>query len=84
MSIIENVPRSATCTAHGDAVLLEIGQTQCEQLLKSGSSTAIKLLATLNEGLILALRNADLRLMQIDRQNLSDMAATSEVGFLPT
>jgi glycine/D-amino acid oxidase-like deaminating enzyme/CRP-like cAMP-binding protein len=83
MSIIENVPRSATCTAHSDVVLLEIEQKQCEQLLKSRSSTAIKFLATLNEGLISALRNADLRLMQIDRQNLSDTAATSEVKFLP-
>jgi hypothetical protein len=65
-------------------VLLEIEQSQCEQLLKSGSSMAIKFLAALNEGLILALRNADLRLMQIDRKNLSNTGATSEVIFSPT
>jgi glycine/D-amino acid oxidase-like deaminating enzyme len=69
VSIIEKVPRSATCTAHTDVVLLEIGQTQCERLLRSGTSTAIKFLSTLNDGLISALRSSDLRLMQIDKQN---------------
>jgi hypothetical protein len=69
VSIIEKVPRSATCTAQTDVVLLEIGQTQCERLLRSGTSTAIKFLSTLNDGLISALRSSDLRLMQIDKQN---------------
>jgi hypothetical protein len=34
--------------------------------MNSGSTLALKFLATLNEGLILALRGADLRLMQLE------------------
>jgi hypothetical protein len=48
---------------------------------RSGATSAA---AALNEGLISALRNADLRLMQIDGQNLSDTAATSQAKFVPT
>ena len=70
VSIIEKVPRSATCTAHTNLILLEIGRAQCERLLGNGSSTAMKFLSTLNDGLIGALRNSDLRLMQIENQNL--------------
>ena len=66
MSLIASVPRSATCTAQTDLVLLEIDKDECEQLLRSRSPVAIKLLATLNEGLISALRGADRRLMQIE------------------
>jgi hypothetical protein len=47
-------------------VLLEIAREPCEELLSSGSTLALKFLATLNEGLILALRGADLRLMQLE------------------
>ena len=79
MSIIEKVPRSATCTAQTDVVLLEIGRAQCERLLHRGSSTAIKFLSTLNDGLISALRSADLRLMRIDRQNLSEAESVAGV-----
>jgi CRP-like cAMP-binding protein len=67
MSLIEGVPRSATCSVRVDAVLLEILRAPCEKLLNSGSTLALKFLATLNEGLILALRGADLRLMQLGR-----------------
>ena len=67
MSLIEGVPRSATCSVRSDAVLLEIEREPCEELLHSGSTIALKFLATLNEGLISALRGADLRLMQLDR-----------------
>jgi CRP-like cAMP-binding protein len=69
VSIIEGIPRSATCTARTDVVLLEIGQAECETLLKTGSSIAIKFLSTLNDGLIAALRDSDLRLLQIERKN---------------
>jgi hypothetical protein len=48
-------------------VLLEIVRGPCEDLLRGGTILALKLLATLNEGLILALRGADLRLMQLDK-----------------
>jgi len=69
MSLIESEPRTATCSVRTDAVLLEFEREPCERLLRSGSATALKLLATLNEGLISALRGADHRLMQLDRQN---------------
>jgi hypothetical protein len=70
VSVFDDVGRSATCSVRTDAVLLEIERRSCERLLRSGSVTAMKLLATLNEGLIAALRGADLRLMQLDRQDL--------------
>jgi glycine/D-amino acid oxidase-like deaminating enzyme len=66
MSLIDGVPRSATCSVRNDAVLLELVRAPCEELLNSGSTLALKFLATLNEGLILALRGADLRLMQLE------------------
>ena len=66
MSLIDGVPRSATCSVRTDAVLLEVVRVPCEELLNSGSTLALKFLATLNEGLILALRGADLRLMQLE------------------
>jgi hypothetical protein len=43
-------------------------------LLKSKSSIALKFLATLNDGLIAALRESDLRLLQIERSNHDDGA----------
>jgi CRP-like cAMP-binding protein len=66
MSLIDGVPRSATCSVRTDAVLLELVRAPCEELMNSGSTLALKFLATLNEGLILALRGADLRLMQLE------------------
>jgi len=83
MSLIDGVPRSATCSIRTDAVLLEIEREPCEALLRSGSEIALKLLATLNEGLILALRGADLRLMQLERaelQRTSEAAAICRPG----
>ena len=79
MSLIDEVPRSATCSVRTDAVLLEIVRAPCEQLIRSGSTLALKFLATLNEGLISALRGADLRLMQLEgnegQANLGEMTA---------
>ena len=51
-----------------DAVLLEIEREPCERLLRSGSATALKFLAALNEGLVSALRGADLQLMQLENR----------------
>ena len=67
IAVIGSEPRAATCTVRSDAVLLELERESCERLLCDGSSVALKLLATLNEGLISALRGADLRLMQLER-----------------
>jgi glycine/D-amino acid oxidase-like deaminating enzyme len=68
VSLIANMPRSATCSARSDTVLLELERSGCEALLRSGSPTALKLLATLNDGLVTALRGADLRLMKLDQE----------------
>ena len=70
MSLIEGVPRSATCSVRSDAILLEVEREPCERLFNSGSTMALKFLATLNEGLTSALRGADLRLMQLERAEL--------------
>lgn len=67
MSLIDGVPRSATCSARTNVVLLEVMREPSEELLRRGSVLALKFLGTLNEGLILALRGADLRLMQLER-----------------
>ena len=69
VSVIANVPRSATCSARTNVVLLEMERGPCERLLRGGSETATKFLATLNEGLIAALRTADRQLMQLSGQN---------------
>jgi glycine/D-amino acid oxidase-like deaminating enzyme/CRP-like cAMP-binding protein len=69
VSVIGAAPRSATCSAHTAVVLLEMSRGRCERLLRGGTPLAIKFLATLNEGLISALRDADRRLMQLEGRN---------------
>jgi hypothetical protein len=69
VSVIGEAPRSATCSARTGVVLLEMSRGRCERLLRGGSPLAIKFLATLNEGLISALRDADRRLMQLEGRN---------------
>jgi CRP-like cAMP-binding protein len=68
VSLIENEPRSATCTVLKDAVLLEMQREACRALLDTRSETATKLLAALNEGLIVALRAADRYLVRLATQ----------------
>jgi glycine/D-amino acid oxidase-like deaminating enzyme len=70
VSLISGAPRSATCSVRSDAVLLEIERESCERLLRGESALAVKFLATLNAGLISALRAADQRLMKLDREAL--------------
>ena len=67
VSVIDNVPRTATCTTRTDALLLEIDRENCERILRTDSNMAAKFLAALHEGLIDALHNSDLRLMQLER-----------------
>jgi glycine/D-amino acid oxidase-like deaminating enzyme len=69
VSVIGDVPRSATCSARTGVVLLEISRGRCKRLLRGGSPLAIKFLETLNEGLISALRDADRRLMELEAQS---------------
>ncbi len=71
VSVIDNVPRTATCSTRTASILLEIDRENCERVLRTDSDTAAKFLAALNEGLIDALHNSDLRLMQLERQFLT-------------
>src|SRR5262249_44372606 len=78
VSAVTGQPRNATCVSASDTLLAELERDQCEQLLHERSPLALKLLATLNQGLISALRGADRRLMQINAQGaLSRVAAIS-------
>jgi CRP-like cAMP-binding protein len=65
VSLINAAPRSATCSVRRDAVLMELERATCERLFGSRSSTALKFLAAMNQGLIAALRGADRRLMRL-------------------
>ena len=65
-SMIDKKPRFATCTIERDAVLAEIDRRACSRLLHNSSPIGLKVLALLNEGLIAALRAADLQLMRIN------------------
>jgi hypothetical protein len=65
VSLIEDEPRSATCTVLKDAVLLELQRDACRALLDTRSDAATKLLGALNEGLIVALRAAGGYLMRL-------------------
>jgi glycine/D-amino acid oxidase-like deaminating enzyme/CRP-like cAMP-binding protein len=69
VSLITGEPRNATCAATSDSLLLELERHPCEQLLNGRSRLALKFLAALNQGLILALRGADRRLMQINTKD---------------
>src|SRR6478752_1660204 len=71
VSVIDNVPRTATCTTRTAAILLEIDRENCKRILRTESDTAAKFLGALHEGLIDALHNSDLRLMQLERQFLT-------------
>ena len=59
-------------------VLLEMEGEPCAALFETRSTTALKFLAALNEGLIKALRGADRRLMRVqgDPQRGADPLST--------
>lgn len=67
MSLIERKPRSATCIVGTEAVLLELDRSGCDELFGRRSPAALKLLAALSEGLIVALRRADRMLVRLER-----------------
>ncbi|MCY7378705.1 MAG: FAD-dependent oxidoreductase [Gemmatimonadaceae bacterium] len=71
-SLIENEPRSTSCSIHRDALLAEIHPDACERLLASGSPLALKLLSALNQGLVAALRAAGRNLMRLDARRDGD------------
>jgi selenocysteine lyase/cysteine desulfurase len=58
VSLIDNVPRIATCTIREDAVLLEIPAADFERLLGEGSDLSLKLLKAVNRNIAKALEGA--------------------------
>jgi CRP/FNR family transcriptional regulator/CRP/FNR family cyclic AMP-dependent transcriptional regulator len=72
VSVIEGVPRMATCTTRTDAILLEIDRHHCERILRTDTDMAAKFLAVLHDGLIDALHNSDLRLLQLERTTMNN------------
>ena len=68
MSLLLNVPRSATCSVHRGALLAELSREACEALLHDISLLGRKLLGALTRSIVEALRAADRRLMRLDRQ----------------
>jgi glycine/D-amino acid oxidase-like deaminating enzyme len=66
VSLIDGEPRSATCTACSDTVLAEMARHTCVRLFKRRSPAAFKFLGALNDGIILALRGADGRLLRLN------------------
>jgi len=58
VSLIDNVPRIATCTIREDAVLLEISATDFERLLAEGSALSLKFLKAVNRNIAKALEGA--------------------------
>lgn len=58
VSLIDNVPRSATCTIAEDAVLLEIPAGDFERLLEEGSALSLKFLRAVNRNIARALEEA--------------------------
>ena len=59
MSMLEGLPRSASCSARTDGLALELGRDRVEALLADGSPLALRLLEMLTRRLVAALRNAD-------------------------
>jgi hypothetical protein len=60
-----------------DGVILELQRKPCETLLSTGSHTALKFLAALNQDLISALRGADHRLLQLSATGWLNSEATT-------
>ena len=78
VSLVEGGPRTATCTAHTDTVLLEMDREPCEKLFATRSALAYKFLTALVEGLIVALRGADRQLMRMTEHERGDRADAGE------
>ena len=76
MSLLEELPRSATCTARTEALVLEFGRDEVEALLAGRSDLALRFLGMLTQRLVAALRSADrrrLRLARTHRRQDADM-----------
>jgi selenocysteine lyase/cysteine desulfurase/CRP-like cAMP-binding protein len=61
LSLLDGGPRTATCTAYEDAVVLELRSREFEQLLDGESRLTLRLLEAVNGNLLAALRRTDRR-----------------------
>jgi len=62
VTLLDGVPRSATCTAREDAVLLEFDATTFNRLMDDRSAIAMKFLLMINRSLIDAIRRSSTRM----------------------
>lgn len=62
ITLLDGVPRSATCTAREDAVLLEFHATTFNRLMDERSSIGMKFLLGINRSLIDAIRRSSTRM----------------------
>ena len=64
MSLLECLPRSATCAARSEAVVLEFASGEVEKLLAGRSELALRFLSLLTGRLVATLRRADRQLLR--------------------
>jgi len=59
MALLEDLPRSATAIAHGDAFIMEIGGERFLRFVEKDPASGVKILITLAKRLSARLREAD-------------------------
>ena len=62
VALLDGVPRSATCTARENAILLELDATTFTRLMDERSAVGMKLLMAINRSLITAIRRSSARM----------------------
>ncbi len=88
MALIDNKPRSATCTAEEKSVLLELGRAEFDQLFSARSPFAFKILDKVAMDLVFRLRGATEKLTEAkvdadnaDTSNIARTAAELLAGY---
>jgi selenocysteine lyase/cysteine desulfurase/CRP-like cAMP-binding protein len=76
LALLDDGPRTATCTAYEDAVVLELPSRQFEQLLEGESRLTLRLLEALDRNLLAALSRTHRR--RVDAAAAAVAAAASE------
>jgi selenocysteine lyase/cysteine desulfurase/CRP-like cAMP-binding protein len=69
VTLLDEAPRSATCTAREDAVLLEFDATTFNRLMDARSTVAMKFLVGINRSLIEAIRRSSTRMAAGDESH---------------
>jgi CRP-like cAMP-binding protein len=75
VSLLLDAPCAASCSVHREAVLAELDRDTCKALLDGGTSVGRKLLDALTRGVVEALRDADRRLMRLEREGETQSTA---------